>query len=444
MRMGKKALSQRLEELKEKAKEADLPRIAEGLGYQLRREGRTYRIPKHGGLILWQAPDGLWRWTWFSQGTGGDAISFLQEFEGMSFKEAIEYLTGESLVSREKNITPKRKKLPQKKPLKQASQSKGLTEEAISKWRQKAKEFLDQAHKALFSSSGKEVLKWLKEKRGISERAIKRFRLGLSLEGKREAGKEWGLDKDKVWLPQGLVIPYLGYNGEIVGFLFRLFKPGEVKGFGRETKIRYYYLSLWERPVMTFGEVGSPLVIVESELDFILLSDLAEVNDFALLSLGSAGRKLKLAKEPLASVYLLSSPLVLVALDNDEAGKKASEEWLKTYRHTFKWLPVEGKDPTELWQRKGSLGLTEWLFRGFEEAVKSLNKSFSKNEEVLKTYFFLTVDYFSKLQALRKEFSKKETMRDCKTSLHKENSLLKEPSSQKFNGKFYENLTIAT
>jgi len=70
------------------AKETDLPDLLEHLGYQLRRVGSYYTTREMDSIRIKD------RRTWkrYSNGKGGDAITFLQEFCGKDFREAVSYL----------------------------------------------------------------------------------------------------------------------------------------------------------------------------------------------------------------------------------------------------------------------------------------------------------------------------------------------------------------
>ncbi len=70
------------------AKETDLPSLLSSLGYQVKRVGRYYTTKEMDSLRIKD------RRTWYrySEGRGGDAITFLQRFCGKSFPEAVEYL----------------------------------------------------------------------------------------------------------------------------------------------------------------------------------------------------------------------------------------------------------------------------------------------------------------------------------------------------------------
>ena len=72
----------------ETARATDLPDLLASLGYQVKRVGSYYTTKEMDSLRIKN------RRTWFrySENRGGDAISFLERFEGKSFPEAVEYL----------------------------------------------------------------------------------------------------------------------------------------------------------------------------------------------------------------------------------------------------------------------------------------------------------------------------------------------------------------
>ena len=70
------------------AKNTDLPDLLEHLGYSLKRLGRYYTTREMDSIRIKDRRI----WKRYSNGTGGDAITFLQEFEGKGFREAVEYL----------------------------------------------------------------------------------------------------------------------------------------------------------------------------------------------------------------------------------------------------------------------------------------------------------------------------------------------------------------
>ena len=86
------------------ADSTDLAAYLENRGYELKHEGRQVKLAEHESLYIKGN-----QWYWFSQRKGGKAISFLTEYEGMSFLEAMKILTGEEPISD--------KPLPKAKPI---------------------------------------------------------------------------------------------------------------------------------------------------------------------------------------------------------------------------------------------------------------------------------------------------------------------------------------
>ena len=70
------------------ARETDLPELLSHLGYQVKRVGRFHTTAEMDSLRIKDRR----KWFRYSQNTGGNAITFLQQFCGKSFSEAVEYL----------------------------------------------------------------------------------------------------------------------------------------------------------------------------------------------------------------------------------------------------------------------------------------------------------------------------------------------------------------
>lgn len=87
-RTGREEFWKFTDEEMETAKNTDLPDLLEHLGYHVKRAGSYYTTREMDSLMIKN------RRTWkrYSNGKGGDAITFLQEFEGKGFREAVDYL----------------------------------------------------------------------------------------------------------------------------------------------------------------------------------------------------------------------------------------------------------------------------------------------------------------------------------------------------------------
>ncbi len=92
------------DEQKERANYVNLPGFLRSHGFDLKKSGREYIWKEHDSVnIKDNAPGEKGQWYRFSTGQGGDNIGFLQEFMGLSFKDAVEVLNGEHY---ERSFTP--------------------------------------------------------------------------------------------------------------------------------------------------------------------------------------------------------------------------------------------------------------------------------------------------------------------------------------------------
>ena len=101
--------------------------------------------------------------------------------------------------------------------------------------------------------------------------------------------------------------------------------------------------------------------VVESELDGILLQE--NVRDLVnIIALGSAN----IRPDEKADIILRHSELILNALDADEAGaKQVYNFWEINYKQNRRWLTLEAKDVSEMFE-KGKFSLRTWILAGFD------------------------------------------------------------------------------
>jgi DNA primase len=222
-----------------------------------------------------------------------------------------------------------------------------------STWQKKATEFVADAEKNLWSTAGAEARSYL-EGRGLSGNFIKWAKLGWNPKEQFDDYAAWGLppernEKDnpkKVWLPQGIVMPVVREDGQVLRVKIRQSEPDN----------KSKYISVTGGAATSFMVLGDApaVVVVESELDALLLYQ--EVGDLAtMMATGSAQYK------PDAEVFarLKEAPTVLVALDADQSGYAAWKWWRDNLPNTqFCPAPI-GKDPTEAHQQW--VNLRNWV-----------------------------------------------------------------------------------
>lgn len=260
----------------------------------------------------------------FGCGEGGDVISFLEKYEGMEFYEALKHLADKAGVK-----------------LKPIDGKKFSRKEKLYKLNQKVQKFYTymlHQHK-----SGKPVLKYLKEDRGLKLETIKEFKLGfcpdvsfalkkyadkndLSIDDLQEAGIVYRKGGRVIDRFSGRVIfPLQDHRGNISGFAGRVL-PGNDK---RAKYINTPETPIYHKSYMLYGLYNTrheikkldQAVITEGELDMISSWQVGIKNAVALK--GSA-----LTKQQVSLLSRYTKNIVL-ALDADFAGDAAAKRGIE-------------------------------------------------------------------------------------------------------------------
>ncbi len=281
-------------------------------------------------------------------GKGGDALQLLRDAKGMSFKEACDYLGKQ---------TPRRTMTRGKTPRAPKGQAPDFIPREITDptelWRSRAEAFVEYAHKVLLENM--QQLAWLAD-RGITTETVKRFNLGWNPEDLWREKPVWGVEENgkKLWLPEGLVIPW-----SVDGRMHRL----RIRRPASDAEPRYYVvpgsgmapMMIWSDSLQ--GKGRAAWIIVESELDAILVSqDAGELVGAA--SLGNSTAK------PDGVLYeaLKESAYILNSLDFDTAGAKGWKWWQTHFVQAERWPVPQGKDPGDY--RKQGGDIRAWVLAG--------------------------------------------------------------------------------
>lgn len=303
----------------------------------------------------------------FGCGVGGDVIEFLLK-TGMSFTDAIRSLADKAGISlpagkiyNSANIyhtpRPPVNKTDSVIPVPEGRLLPDVPEGVIdiNLWREKAAKLIDWAHGLLLENDS--VRRWLL-KRGIKKKTIIKFKLGWNpgKDGKDlwRPRESWGLEtilktnkqKKKLWIPGGLVIPKLA--GDTVERI-RIRRP--------EGELRYYILPGSSMTTLAIRADARAVVVVESELDAMLLDQEAE-DLTGVVALGSSSTTPD--RETVSG--LIKSSIILLSLDYDQAGFKASGWWQDSFPQVVRWPVPVGGDPGEAYQ--AGVDLRKWIIAG--------------------------------------------------------------------------------
>jgi DNA primase len=288
------------------------------LGSPARREGRWLKwyCPFH--------PDGKTpslgvannRWKCFGCGRSGDAIDWLREREGLSFREACQRLDAmEPLATSVATTHPE--------PVTSSMPSVA--------WQERAQKVASTCRAVLWSDAGARARAWL-SRRGLSDETLQSWQLGFNPRDQKLAG---------LWVPRGIIIP-----GLVAGQVWHL-KVRRAAGRPKYTQVRGGQVALFGADTLPGRDVA---VVTEGEFDAMLLHQ--EAGDLVgVVTLGSASARLPDAWVP----YLLGVRRLLVAYDADLAGTKGAAAWQALSPPTERLLPLAGKDVTDFYLARGDL-----------------------------------------------------------------------------------------
>lgn len=283
----------------------------------------------------------------FGCGVGGDALSFLQAYEGMTFAEALEYLAKQVGVTLTKGYRTK---------------SDGRREQLLGILSVAAEYY---AYILKKHSVGKQALAYLKD-RGVGNQQIDDFGLGYAPESwnglctylisKKGYSAEdvvatgLAIQKSRVYdrFRGRVMFPLKSYTGQVVGFSGRVLNPDE-----KQAKyINTPETELYRKRELLFGMSHAKqairkkdrVVVVEGEMD-VISSHRVHVKEVVAVK-GSA-----LTEQHILLIRRLSRNLIL-SLDADTSGQEAIARAIplaEKHGMNLKVLQVpEGKDPDDL------------------------------------------------------------------------------------------------
>ncbi len=283
-------------------------------------------------------------------GRQGDGIQFLRDMEGLSYPDACKRL----------GTTPKEIGAPHpRKATTWEPKAAALPGEA---WVARAGQSVERC--AVTLAAGGPGMEYARG-RGLTAKTCAALRIGWNPSNLYEDRAVWGLPDEinpktgkprRVWLPSGLVIPTLR-DGRVVAIKIRRAE------WTPEDQLPKYTAASGggKLPMVLAPGEGKPCVVVESELDAILAAQEARDAVFCV-ALGTAKGKPDVA----ANALFMAAPVVLVALDFDEAGAGGWPWWREHYANAKRWPVPQGKDVGDLMAEPGMV--REWILAGLPQA----------------------------------------------------------------------------
>ena len=306
---------------------------------------------------------GVW---WCRQCGGqrwGDAIDYLIRRDGVSFVDACRQLgASESELDAGRPRAERAERVAKRLGLQRANDVRLADDREVSSdWQAAASLFVEHAERSLRSAEGDRARVYLRQ-RGLRDHTLRVWRLGFQPRyGLYAPVEDWGLDGQRVYLPRGIVLPWM-VDGR-VGHL-------QVRTSSHDPQQRY--LSVRGGHPWLFGSdtlvPNAPAILLEGVLDTLLVWQ--EAGD--LLGAASLGSCRKLPSPRALRVLERARPL-FEAYDADVEGEAGAQRLYQVLSQTqtptptqclIRLRPPVGKDPTGFAQRGGSV--RAWLEAALE------------------------------------------------------------------------------
>jgi DNA primase len=280
----------------------------------------------------------------------GDVIDYLRHRNpNMSFSEAQE-LSGKTTLNSARQTNKK-------------SPFRSEVADPPDQWSEQAEQFTAECYRYLFEgcqvvNNGlhewgvRDELRWLERDRGITIGTAQKHGLGWNKEDRYFHRKDWGLptdEKDKLFLPAGLVIPT--FKDRLI-IRLRIRKP-EKDRYGS-----YYIVPGSKIKWSQYGQPTTSTMIVESDLDAILINQNLNICSFAMTST---------SLNPTRAEYdeLMKSEFIIDSLDSDSAGIKKTFDIQKIFGLKYMRLPpIFKKDINDM--RLAGVDINEWYKAGLK------------------------------------------------------------------------------
>lgn len=332
--------------------------------------GTAGHDPKSGPVDrfrVWpEHPDGRGRWWCRRCNKNGDAIAYVQERQGLGFRDAIEALGLEVEQQSSSGSPPRQRAQEAQRPAVPTVAPPGQV------WQERARAFCEYARNQLWSDAGLGVRVYLHEVRGLHEDTIRRFGLGYNPADLWDKPvRRWGLqDGRAVYLSRGIVIPcqadgVLWYvqirrprpGGELLAYM-----GGEPAAWRPDLKYMAIKGSAGKGLFNADSLQGRGVVLMcEGEFDCMLAwQELGERVDVAALGGAYKGNQGLPGRWQLR---LWPYDAILAAYDADEAGSSGAAQLAAHSRRVRRVAVPRGGDLVGFWQTGGDLGtwLTEAL-----------------------------------------------------------------------------------
>ena len=271
----------------------------------------------------------------------GDAITFLRDCYGLTYKEACEKL----------RIAPKMHTF----PIFRESLKAPLVFDPPALWQEKALGFTEWCHTQLLANPT--ALQEIKA-RGFTLESVEKFKFGLCPRAIFRNRQDWALSPQlkgngksrKLWLPMGITIPTYSEKRQVMKIKVR-----RLDWKNNDKLPKYVEISGSKQAPSIFGDISlaCPLIL-ESEFDALLVQQFASDLVYCI-AFGGSTKPLDGSCEQL----LRKMPLILFCPDFDKAGKVAWDKWKNMFPNICRILTPDGKGVGDAYL--AGIDLRKWI-----------------------------------------------------------------------------------
>jgi hypothetical protein len=314
--------------------QTDIPALAE---YDIAKQIRHVPCPKCGGRDRFNfrmGNDGVGRvFCTHCAPNGLDAIAYVRWRDGVDFKTARAILAGNAAIRPQLNWSD---------PTSAAVRAPNAS------WQIHGRVFVDACAECLWSPQGASALDYLR-KRCLTDDTIRRFKLGYNPKPRIAQGQSWGIPGRDIHALAGITVPR-----EVLGELWAInVRRMNVDGVPYTGADKYIcvtgsVLGLWGADDL---KGASAVIAFGGEFDAILARQTVATS-VAVVTFGAEGHR------PLHQPWgnmLAHVPVLLVCMDNDDAGNAGAVKWADIDNARRVRVPEPYKDLTEYAQAGGDV-----------------------------------------------------------------------------------------
>ncbi len=292
-------------------------------------------------------------------GKNGDAIQYLRDHDGLSFREAQAQVGTTAHAGSEPRTRWSRREEWHDEPhfwpasrQEEPPETPSLSPDGSpsSTWQEAARKLCSVAQLALWTPFDRTALDYLHGRR-LRDETIRQAQLGYWPRETYHFTQSWGFaqTEKQVWEPTGIIIPWLRKQ---------TYWRVRIRSFTTNATYRYVQIRGSQNALYRSDtiRINAPVVMVEGEFDALTLAQEID-SSIAVVATGSTEG----ARSMTSLAQLATASRVLLAFDADAAGDRAAQWWLTRLDNAIRWRPF-WSDPNALLQ--GGADLRYWVEAG--------------------------------------------------------------------------------